>query len=341
MVEKYRMYGAEVIVDNPYFDIDPFFILRLKNILLEKEVQIFHAHELKPVVNGLIAAALAGCKARIAHIHSPINGWQIPLYKKIPNLIINFLVVNSLANKVIALTEEIKKDRLGKERIWEEKVVVIPNGIEINRFAPHSLGLKSKLLQRLGLPPDYHLIGTLSRLSEEKGIDIFIRSVAEFLKSRRYNHPVHFVIAGDGHLRGDLEALVLELGLSNEVSFLGFLEEEDYLNYYGALDLFVFPTLHEGFGYVLAEAMSAEALTISSDLPVLRELTVQGKYGFHFKKGNPAELAIVLNQVLNLPKEKLASLRKIARAHVIESYSMEIFSKRYRDLYAGLLAPQS
>src|SRR3989344_6454792 len=201
MVDKFRQAGAEVILDQPRFEIDPFFIFRMFTLLRRRQIEIVHAHELMAASNLTLAAFLARTPVRIIHIHSPISGWRVPIYKKILDLIANFFLVNLLATKAIALMESIKKERVHGEGILPSKIVVIPNGIDIKNFSKQDgeKAYRSKLLTEIGVAEPILLVGTLSRLTEEKGIDVFLESVSSLQKSDPgLFKRCHFLVAGEG-----------------------------------------------------------------------------------------------------------------------------------------------
>jgi len=248
MAAEYLEAGAEVWVDQPAFDIDPFYIFRLWSLLKKFQPDIFHAHQLKTVVNGLIAAKLANVPATIAHIHTPLSEWQIPDWKKRLNIFINRLVCNWGADVVLALTRATKKERVRGEGIAPEKVVVIPNGIDMGKFKVQSSKRKVGFREKLGVSEDAVLVGTLSRLTVEKGVGVLIAAVSELAAYRLPHDAYRVVVAGDGPLRGALEQQAQDLGVADKVTFLGFLPEEEKLAYLAALDIFVFPSLAEGFG---------------------------------------------------------------------------------------------
>ncbi len=339
MVNKYKLAGADVIIDKPSFDIDIFYIFRLKRLLVSRSIDIAHLHQLKTVINGLISASLAQTKVKIAHIHSPLSKWQIPLYKKILDLLMNFLVVNLLADVVIALTEETKQERMRGEHIREDLIRVIPNGVTIEKIKPQAHDMEEAgvwLRKKYQLNKEY-LVGTLSRLTEEKGTDVFIKAISRMpaLDENLYRN-CHFFIAGEGHLRGELEKLVKSTNLESMVTFLGFLSEDDHAKYFKSLNLFVFPTLHEGFGLVLAEAMAYGVATLSSDLPVLKEITNAGRFGKHFARGSEDDLAEKMISQLKGEEGDSATILA-AQQWIKQNYSKELFISRYRKLYQEAL----
>lgn len=338
LVEEYRKNGAKVLIDFPRFDLDPFYIFRLLKFFKKEKIRIFHAHQLKPVINGLIAAKIAEVPVKIAHIHSPLSRWQVPRIKKYLDILANFVVVNLCADTVLALSEATKRERISGEHIKESKIHVLPNGIDIEKYSWENKQKYSNYLkEKLNLPEDSLIIGTLNRLSIEKGIGIFIEAMPKILEaSELRGKMLHFVIAGNGPLRSHLEKLSRKLKIEDKTTFLGFIKEEEKIKVLSGFDVFVFPTLHEGFGLVLGEALSMGIPTVSSDLAVLKEITGAGEAGVHFETASCSDLAKKVVALL-ISDNKREILKKSGRERIVAKYSLKKFIENYDRFYKDAL----
>ena len=115
------------------------------------------------------------------------------------------------------------------------------------------------------------------------------------------------MILGDGPLRSELEALIIELGLDDVVSLLGYVENP--LKYFARADVFVLSSHVEGLPNVLVEAMMCGCTPVSTDCPTgPREVLQDGKYGYLVPQRDPVALAAGIEQALDrpIPKELLA-----------------------------------
>ncbi len=131
-------------------------------------------------------------------------------------------------------------------------------------------------LRRHGVPDDRKILLNTARLVEEKNQDTIIRALPALPDCR-------LVVAGDGILRDEFQALADVLGVGDRVHLLGPLPHDQTIELYGAADLFVFPSLHETFGISAVEAALLAIPTLVSDIPVLREvLTVDGRSPVEF-----------------------------------------------------------
>ena len=322
MVEKYFEAGAEVRIDYPKIDLGLFYIFRLIKFIRRNKIDILHAHQLKTVVNGLIAGKIAGVPLKIAHIHTPLSQWPVSPIKKylnILNIFVNKIVTNLCADKVVALTEATKKERIEGERIDPKKIVVIPNAVRLER---------DEEMKRCRDDEAKITIGTLGRLTVEKDQKCFVAAIPHLLTSSIPH--LNFIIAGEGVLRTELEQQVKDLGVEDKVTFLGFVPENKKIEVYSSFDIFVFPSLAEGFGIVLIEAMALGLPCVVSDLPVLKE--VGNDAVKFFKSADSADLAGKL--IMLIEDEDLRNdLGQKARKRVEEKYSMEKFVENYDRLY--------
>jgi glycosyltransferase involved in cell wall biosynthesis len=146
-----------------------------------------------------------------------------------------------------------------------DKTEIIPNGIDISRFA--NIKKNMKLLKELGLDKNDFIIGNISRFDEQKNQRIILQT-AYFLTRKFPN--MKFVFVGSGKSLKRMKELARESNLEKHVIFTG--EQEDLTDYYSIFDIFVFPTLWEGMPLVLLEAMASRRAIICSHLPNLLEV---------------------------------------------------------------------
>jgi glycosyltransferase involved in cell wall biosynthesis len=142
------------------------------------------------------------------------------------------------------------------------------------------------------------------------------------------------LIAGDGSLRGSLEKMVGDLGLSARVQFLGIRRDVPALM--AAADVFVLSSVGEGFGLVVAEAMASECLVVATDAGGVRE--VLGDAGFLVPSQDPRALADALVAASAMVPEDARRKGSDARRRVVESYSFDRAVERWLELYTDLLA---
>jgi len=334
--EWYKDAGAYVVNMDIKSDIDLGYIFSLARFVRQYKIQILHAHELKAVANTLLAGFLSGVKVCVTHTHTPISEWKINSLKRNLNLFGYRLIVNFLSSAEISLTESRKNIKIA-EGISKKKLYVIGNGIDIEKFSAQlniSNNKKKEFLKRVFNTEEAFLFGFVARMTEEKGHRILVEAFSKLFSRHSINEDIFLVLAGGGKLEDAIREHVETLGLSNKVFVTGVFDEKDKYYYYSILDAFVFPTLAEGFGIVLIEAMASSLPIISSDLGVLQEVG-DGTVLF-FETGSSDDLAEKMYD-LYIRRDKLENLGLSAKERVKDLYSMEKFVSNYENLYAGLL----
>lgn len=153
-----------------------------------------------------------------------------------------------LSDKVIVLSEIRKREICDFYNMDEKKFEVVPPGIDLNFFKP-SLRDES-LLKELNIPIMGKIILTVCRLSREKNLEFLIRA---FQKIK--DNEIFLVIVGDGNEKERLIDLSRRLTISDNIRFAG--ERHDVNRFYSIADVFVLPSLYEGFGQVYIEAMAS------------------------------------------------------------------------------------
>lgn len=331
--------GARVEIHSIGFDMDPHYILNLISFLRDRKIDVLHSHELKAVINSMLAGFLAKTPVRISHTHTPISEWQIPPWRRKLDILVNTFVINKFAHVEVALTESRKRVKT-QEGIMPEKLVVIPNAL--NQDGPGFGALRKEsarleILGRYNLPKDSYVFGNISRISKEKGHEILIQAyllLTHMLKERNEEDKTVLFIGGGGPLEDDLRTQVRELGLEEKVVVTGRFPQEDHAKFYSSFDAFVFPTLAEGFGIVLIEAMSHALPVICSDLEVLQE--VGGSTVRYFEAGNPDGLAQKMYDLYKR-RDQYENFGEDARRRVEELFTMETFISKYLNLYSDFL----
>ncbi|MDW7649775.1 MAG: glycosyltransferase family 4 protein [Bacillota bacterium] len=201
-----------------------------------------------------------------------------------------------------------------------EQITVIPNGIV---FPP----LTGKW--RAAAKGEF-LVGTVARLAPQKGVEYFLRAAA--ILKERFGH-IRFIVAGEGPLRSSLELLCRQLSLDGRVSFTGYCHDVPSL--LQRLDVFVLPSLSEGQGITILEAMAAGCPVVASATGGITELVQHGKTGLLAAPGNPDELAVRIAELLKNPAlaDELAKRGKENAAH----YDLSVMIDRTRKLYNSVM----
>jgi glycosyltransferase involved in cell wall biosynthesis len=170
--------------------------------------------------------------------------------------------------------------------IRREKIRVIPNGIE--------LGAVDRQHCELPFSQGTPLVGTVARLAPQKGVEYFIRAAAEL---RRENPALRFLVVGEGPLRPELEALAQQLDLAGLLYFTGY--RRDVPAILARLSAYVQPSLSEGQGITVLEAMAAGIPVVATAVGGLQEMISHGKNGLLVEPGSASGLSSAVSAILN------------------------------------------
>jgi len=210
--------------------------------------------------------------------------------------------------------------------LWEaSEAVTVPNGVDTGRFRPRD---GSEARRRLRLSAEARVVGTVARLTREKGIDYAVESL-------RRLPGVFLVVVGDGPERESLETMAASLGVDGRTIFLG--EREDVEEILPAFDVCLVPSRTESHGMTAAEALACGVPVVASDVGGLRSLVVDGRTGLLVKRGDTAGYGAAVARLLGDPS-LAAHLARAGRAHIEENFSYDAMVSGTLNLYRRLLA---
>jgi glycosyltransferase involved in cell wall biosynthesis len=169
------------------------------------------------------------------------------------------------------------------------------------------------------------VIGSMGRFVQKKGFDIFLQALGIL---QQQGIPFQARIAGDGPLAGQLQAQAKQLGIAQQLEFVGWVRDtKPFLN---TLDVFVLPSLHEPFGIALIEAMAAGLACVTSDTEGPCEIITPPTDALIVEKAKPHALAAALRELLDAP-ESLAPMGAAARHTIATRYDLPVISKQLAD----------
>lgn len=206
---------------------------------------------------------------------------------------------------------------------------VIYNPVDRNRLIPQRG--RDAVLNQLGWNSSVRLLLAVGRLVPVKGHAALIAAFADLAPRQP---DLRLVIAGDGPLKEELEALIDQFGLAGRALLVGAWEGVGDL--YGAAHLLVFPSQWEGLGLVPLEALACGCPVASSRLPAVAEFLTEGVTGRFFEPGSSAEISRVVGEMLADP-EGTRSLATRGRAMVQERFAPEPIARQYDAVYRRAL----
>jgi glycosyltransferase involved in cell wall biosynthesis len=241
--------------------------------------------------------------------------------------------LTSITDAFIGVAELHGRHLVEQEGFPASKVVVIPNGVDTDRFAP---GIDATSVRReLGISPTAPVATILAALRPEKNHDLFLK-VARMVLGEL--NDAQFLVVGDGPQRAKLEACAGELGITSAVKFLG--TRSDVPRILSATDVNVLTSHIEANPVSILEAMSSGIPTVATDVGSVGQSVVDGHTGYLAPAGDASRIA---ERVIELLVDPIARQRMgdTARAMVLERWSLDVMVRGYEQLLTRLYAAKT
>ena len=311
LVGNFEDIGVKVKVFDKQGKLDLKAIDRVIEYLKESKPDIVHTHLFGGDFWGYRAAVEAGIEKIVSTKHDTLNEGFLR-----NNLGRN---VRQKMTKIIAISDAIQDYLVKKEGIAIDKITVIHNGIDVNRF----LNSESTIFKT-----DALVIGSVGRFSIEKGQKHLIRA-CPFINNKNWK----LILVGDGPTRKILESNVELLGLHDKVKFVGLVD--DVRPYLAEMDVFVLPSISEGLSLAVLEAAASGKFIIATNVGGVPEIIRDNETGKLFAPKRIEELVRHLNWVDSHREEAIRMAKKLQK-EVIEKFDINDAVKKYEAFYKSL-----
>jgi len=231
--------------------------------------------------------------------------------------------------KYICVSQSTAREMINFWKFPKEKIKVIPNAIEIEKFLIRIDRKKKR--QSLGAGEKDLLIVFTANLKEGKGHDYLLKSFAKVLQNR--NNLKLILIGADQGIGQELEKLAKKLKIQKKVLFLGFRSDE--IEILKTSDIFVFPSFHEGMSNSLLEGAAANLAVIASDIGPNKEIIEHNKTGLLFKTGSEKDLSDKLEKVIN-DKRLRKRLARNSFLNIKENFAINKTVRKLEKIYLSL-----
>jgi len=293
----------------------------LQALIRRERIGLVHAHLYHANFYGRLAAFREG----------------IPIVVSVHNTYVRPKIRRSIANwwlarrtpVIVAGSEAIRNDIVRYDRVAPEKIRVIPYGVDVERFdIPLS---REGAREKLGLPRERFIVGTVGRLEEQKGQKHLLEAVGIL---RGGGRDVTLLLVGGGREEERLRAQAAQEGIGDAVLFLG--TRRDLPELFRAMDVFALPSLWEGLPIALLSAMAAGLPVIVTPVGGVPEVVKDGENGFIVPVGDSGALAAAIRKVCEDPAGA-GTLGRAAAATVRDGYSHRTTARRIMDVYEQVL----
>jgi glycosyltransferase involved in cell wall biosynthesis len=301
---------------------------------------IVHVQYMAPGFLAVLAARLARVPKVLATVHQPATPYGRKakcLLRTAARMCDRFICVSQTAERSwfgSSSLYEAQKTEDGRRKTEWQRHVTIPNAVDLDRIDLIGKTVDSQKL-RMELQLDGGpIIGTVSRLRREKGVDILLDAFA--LVNKQIS-SARLIVVGHGPDYEMLRARSSELGTgARRVTWTGQKRWEEAIALMNLMDVVVVPSRFEGFGLTAAEAMACEKPVVASNVDGLAEVIGDNGSGVLVPPEDPQALASALLELSGSP-DRRAQIGKAARTRIDRLYSMDVFRNRTLRLYCEVL----
>jgi glycosyltransferase involved in cell wall biosynthesis len=295
--------------------LDPSLPVRLAGSLRRRGIDVVHTHNPHALIYGAPAAWLADAVVvHSKHGMNPDRRRRLWLRR----------AAATLVDAYVTVTPTLAKAALEQRDCGAARLHVVPNGIDVVRFAPDPVRRRATR-EELGIPLDAWVAGTVGRLAPEKDQALLVDAMAPLLSARR-----RLVVVGDGPNAGALRARIAGIQGGEYVHMLG--GREDVESILASLDAFALTSRTEGLPLVLLEAMATGLPVVSTAVGGIPDLLTDGVTGFLVPPGDGPALT---DRLASLSSDGALSRRVGAagRQEVLARHSVDRMGKDYEALY--------
>lgn len=303
--------------------LDLVYVFRLANLVRKEKISLIHAQCEASYFYGGLAGKLTGVPVVGTYHRSDLSYYQ-PDWKLrfFPRLLTHAVAISN--DRMNLMTSVLNID--------PAKITLIHGGIDFDTFRLLSEDDVRKLRLKLGVA-DRRVMLSVGHLGPIKGHDVTLRAMPH-IKERFPD--VLLVIAGDGSKEDydRLHNIVAELGLENHVSLLG--QVQNVIEWLNVCDLFVQPSLEEGFGLVFVEAGACQKAVVATAVGGIKDIVVNGETGFLVKPGEVGPLEKAVISLLDDP-EMAQRFGAAGLDRVRKNFSLRNMSTKYHALFSAIL----
>jgi sugar transferase (PEP-CTERM/EpsH1 system associated) len=277
-------------------------------------------------LDALAPAKLAG----VRHCIHGEHGWDMDdLYGTRWRPAILRRLHSPLVDRYIVVSKDLERYLTQRVGIAAGRISQIYNGVDTERFAPHSTGAGNKLPAEFAEQHTF-VIGTVGRIQPVKDQFTLLKAFAELVQS---NARLRLAVIGDGPLLGDLRRFAETLGIAKLTWLPGAIGNiPDALR---SFDIFVLPSLSEGISNTILEAMASGVPVVATAAGGNLELIEDGYCGRLFPPGDVATLVRLLAAYILDPSLRQAHA-SAAREVAVQRFSLDTMVRKYQEIYLGL-----
>jgi glycosyltransferase involved in cell wall biosynthesis len=263
----------------------------IRRLIKEQGIDLVHTHG----VRANLVARMAGRSENVPVVTTFHSVLQYDYSTSAEAAVARFLtrLTNNRTDRFIAISGAIKEDLVAMG-VTPHRIKVIYNGLDVSLLTPGDS--PDNVRRNLGISPGQRVVAMVGRLHAVKG-HIFLLKAAQQIITQ--HHDVVFLLVGEGPERRTIEKTIQELGLEDKVIMTGFYPNISDL--YPIMDMLCLPSLMEGMGLVLLEAMYFGVPVVATQVGGIPEVIIDGESGLLVDPGNSRALAMAITWLLDDP----------------------------------------
>lgn len=318
----------------------PSWTLELRRIVRAEQPEVVHTVLFEADIVGRVAAA--GTPAAVitslvntSYDRARLGDPRVPRARLQAVRLIDGWTARHLTDHFHAVTEAVKRSAVAALRIPPARITVIARGRDSGRLGAPGPERRRDARARLGLSDADEVIVTVGRQEFQKGQVHLLEAVAALRARPRL---VLLVAGRRGHVSGELADAVRRLGLEGRARFLG--HRDDVPELLAAADVFAFPSLYEGLGGALIEAMALALPIVASDIPAVGEVVERDHNALLVEPANAGKLALAVAALLD-DRDLARSFGARSRAIFEQRFTLRTSAERSLALYHRVLAERN
>lgn len=320
-----RFYPIKHFVNSINIFQDLLALRELVSLIKTRKYTIVHTHNTKAGFIGRLAAKLTGTPIIVHTIHGfAFHRYESWLRKRL-FIILEHIAAN-FSDKLISVSTPLKEWGLGLGIGKEAQYCVIPDGIEIEKFCIDGKDIE-KTRSEWGIKETDLVVGMVAKLWRGKGHLTLLAAMPLIIEQVP---NVKFLIVGEGYLRSELEAIALKRGLKDYIIFTGFRRDIPLLT--ATFDIAVLPSLFEGLGRVILEAMALGKPVVASNVGGIPEVVDNGVNGFLVPPEDKEALAKAISKLLK-DQELRQEMGEKAKRSITDKFAAERMVKEIQKVY--------
>ncbi len=305
---------------NPWHDTLALF--ELIKLIYAVKPEVVHLNSSKAGILGSITAKLCGVKRVVYTAHGFVFNEPLPLWQKVFYRVAETITA-PLKDVIICMSSIDYRSAISAHVAKESKLAIIHNGI-----TPVTQTPREQARESLTIPHDRFAVGTIANFYATKGLAYLIKAAATLKKT----HPeILTVIIGFGTLEAELRKQATELGVNDSVIFATN-HQSDGASLLAAFDIFVLPSLKEGFPYALLEASHASLPIIATDVGGNRDIIEHQKNGLLVPAADSNALVAAIEKIAISP-DMAKRLGEAAQQKASRQWTLEAMVKQTQDCY--------